>query len=238
MSAARGKRRFLLALCAGFALLFAGLGVWQLERLRWKLDLIARVEARLAAEPVELPDGAQWRQLADPDSEYRKLRVTGSFDHARETLIEALTERGPGYWVMTPLRTKQGVVLINRGFVPPDKREAARRMAGQVSGQQTLVGLVRLSEPKGRFLRTNQPAAERWYSRDVAAIAKRRGLGEVALFFVDADAAPNPGGYPVGGLTVVSFRNAHLVYALTWFGLAALSLFGLALTWKSTHIRE
>lgn len=234
----RGKRRFLLALCAGFALLFAGLGVWQLERLRWKLDLIARVDARLAAEPVPLPGPADWSRLAGPGGEYRKVRVTGSFDHGRETLVEALTERGPGFWVMTPLRTSQGTVLINRGFIPTHRREAASRAAGQVSGSQTLVGLVRLSEPKGRFLRTNQPAAERWYSRDVAAIAARRGLGRVAPFFIDADDAPNPGGYPVGGLTVVSFRNAHLVYALTWFGLAALSLFGLAVTWKSTHIRE
>jgi surfeit locus 1 family protein len=98
-----------------------------------------------------------------------------------------------------------------------------------------ITGLLRPSEPDGRFLRTNQPQAERWYSRDVAAIADRRGLGPVAPFFIDADAAANPGGFPIGGMTVVSFRNAHLVYALTWFGLAALSLFGLVLTWKSPH---
>jgi surfeit locus 1 family protein len=214
-----------------------GLGVWQLERLSWKLDLIARVNARLAADPEPLPGPAQWSRLAEADGEYRKVRVSGTFDHGHETLVQALTERGPGFWVLTPLRTEQGVVLVNRGFVPPKMREPASREAGQVRGQQTLVGLVRLSEPNGRFLRPNQPAAERWYSRDVAAIAAQRGLEQVAPFFVDADASPNPGGYPIGGLTVVSFRNAHLVYALTWFGLAALSLFGLALTWKTTHKR-
>jgi surfeit locus 1 family protein len=63
----------------------------------------------------------------------------------------------------------------------------------------------------------------------VEAIARRRGLGTVAPFFIDADATPNPGGYPVGGLTVVHFRNTHLIYALTWFALAILSLVGLVL---------
>ena len=80
----------------------------------------------------------------------------------------------------------------------------------------------RATEPEGGFLRANDPAAGRWYSRDVAAIAKARRLGAVAPFFIDADAAPNPGGYPVGGLTVVAFRNNHLIYALTWFALAML----------------
>jgi surfeit locus 1 family protein len=79
-----------------------------------------------------------------------------------------------------------------------------------------------MSEPGGAFLRNNDPRSDRWYSRDVAAITKARGLARTAPYFIDADASPNPGGYPVGGLTVVAFRNAHLTYALTWFGLAIL----------------
>ena len=87
-------------------------------------------------------------------------------------------------------------------------------------------GLVRASEPHGGFLRANDAAADRWYSRDIAAIGRARSLGHLAPVFIDADATPNPGDYPVGGLTVVAFRNAHLAYALTWFALAGLSLFG------------
>jgi surfeit locus 1 family protein len=81
-----------------------------------------------------------------------------------------------------------------------------------------------MSEPGGRFLRQNQPAEDLWYSRDVAAIAVKRRLGRVAPFFIDAEAAGQ--GYPIGGMTVVRFRNTHLVYALTWFALAALAAFG------------
>jgi surfeit locus 1 family protein len=231
----RSKRLFLLGLCGFFALLFTGLGIWQLDRLTWKRDLIARVETRLAAAPVPVPPPSEWSRLKAMDAEYLKVTATGTFDHDRETLVEALTERGPGFWVLTPLRTSSGTIIVNRGFVPPDRRWPGSRAAGQVQGAVAITGLLRPSEPDGRFLRTNQPQAERWYSRDVAAVADRRGLGPVAPFFIDADAAANPGGFPIGGMTVVSFRNAHLVYALTWFGLAALSLFGLVLTWKSPH---
>ena len=98
-----------------------------------------------------------------------------------------------------------------------------------------MTGLLRITEPDGAFLRSNDPAANRWYSRDVAAIAKARDLGLTAPYFVDADATPNPGGYPVGGLTVVRFPDNHLVYALTWFVLCALTLF---FAWRLWHMRE
>lgn len=206
------KRLLLIGLALVFAILFTGLGVWQLERRAWKLELIARVQSRVHVPAVPLAQ-------AKPD-EYRRVRVTGIFVRDRDTLTQALTERGAGYWVLTPLRTSQGVVLINRGFVPPE-----HRAPGLAHGLVTVTGLIRVSEPRGGFLRANQPGANRWYSRDVMAIARAKRLGPVASFFIDADATPNPGGYPIGGLTVVRFRNAHLVYALTWFVLAGLSLF-------------
>ena len=115
--------------------------------------------------------------------------------------------------------------------MPPDRRDPATRPEGQVAGERAVSGLLRLTEPGGGFLRSNDPAARRWYSRDVAAIAAAARLAPpVAPYFIDADATPNPGGLPLGGLTVVRFRNAHLSYALTWFALAA----GLAfLTWRT-----
>lgn len=87
-----------------------------------------------------------------------------------------------------------------------------------------MTGLLRLSEPGGAFLRANDPAGDRWFSRDVAAIAAAKGLANVKLYFIDADATPNMGGLPIGGLTVVTFRNSHLVYALTWYALAIMSV--------------
>ena len=145
----------------------------------------------------------------------------GLFSHDTETLVKAVTGRGPGYWVVTPLVTDAGTILVNRGFVPNERRDRAAHSAGEISEVLTVTGLLRLSEPDGGFLRRNDPRAERWYSRDVAAIARARGIGTVAPYFIDADATAHP-----GGLTVVTFRNVHLVYALTWFALAGLSAWG------------
>lgn len=199
----------------------AGLGAWQLQRRAWKLDLIARVEARLAAAPVPAPGPPDWPALTAAQHEYARVRAAGTFRHDREVAVLAVTERGPGYWIVTPLDTPGFTVLVNRGFVPQDRRDPATRPEGQLPGPVTVQGLLRLSEPGGGFLRSNDPAGGRWYSRDVAAIAAAQHLGPVAPYFIDADATPNPGGLPAGGLTIVRFRNPHLAYALTWFAMAA-----------------
>lgn len=222
----------MLALCGSLALLFAGLGVWQVERLAWKRQLVARVEARVEAAPVPLAS------VRPGDVEYLRVQARGRFDHGRETLVDALTERGKGFWVLTPLIAPGRTVLVNRGFVPTELASPARRASGQVAGEITVIGLLRLTEPHGRFLRANVPAEDRFYSRDVAAIAAKRGLARVDPWFIDAEAAPFRGGYPVGGLTVIRFANNHLIYALTWFGLSTLSLVGLVLTLRSTHNRD
>ncbi len=199
------------------------LGVWQLERRAWKLDLIARVDARLAADPVAAPGPDRWPTFSAESAAYTRVRATGRFLHDREVTVLAATELGSGYWVLTPLETADFTVLVNRGFVPQDRRDPTTRREGQLQGGVTITGLLRATEPRGGFLRSNDPESGRWYSRDVAAIATAKHLdAPVAPYFIDADATPNPGGLPVGGLTVVDFRNAHLSYALTWFALAAL----------------
>ena len=210
------------AIMAGLVLVFIGLGTWQVQRLFWKLDLIERVDARVHAQAVPAPPPTV--QVDAANDEYRRVTVTGRLLNDKETLVQAVTELGPGFWVVTPLETlDQGIVLINRGFVPATKRDPSTRAEAQLSQSAAVTGLLRLSEPGGGFLRTNDVAGDRWYSRDVEAIAKARGLNNVAPYFIDADATVNPGGYPVGGLTIVKFRNSHLVYALTWYSLAAMS---------------
>lgn len=223
-AAARAPRPLWVLSIAGMVALaciagLTSLGIWQVQRLGWKRALIERVETRTRADPVPAPGRANWANVVR--DEYSRVRLTGSFLHDRETLVQAVTERGSGFWVMTPLATDAGfTVLVNRGFVPPERRDPGSRAEALPAGAVSVTGLLRLSEPGGGFLRDNAPAAGRWYSRDVAAIAQARGLERAAPYFVDADATPNPGGFPVGGLTVLRFPNNHLVYALTWFALA------------------
>ena len=221
------------ALLLLLAALFMGLGVWQVERRSWKLALIAAVDARVHAAPVAAPGPADWPRVTAAADAYRHVRATGVFLAGRETLVQAVTELGGGYWVLTPLRSDDGfTVLINRGFVPLEQADPATRPGGESQRHVAVTGLLRITEPGGAFLRANDLAAGRWFSRDVAAIAKARGLETVAPYFIDADAYPNAGSPPVGGLTVIAFWNNHLVYAITWFSLALLSLWGLALLFR------
>ena len=223
-----------VALLLGGLFAFAGfvaLGLWQVNRLAWKTDLIERVEQRQKAEPVAAPGPAEWDKLDAASAEYRRVLLRGRFAHELETLVQATTALGSGYWVLTPLRTEEGYwVLVNRGFVPPEMREPAARGQAAPTGTQTAAGLLRLSEPAGRMLQKNDPAAGRWYSRDVAAIAATRGLGSgehagaVAPYFVDVAANNDaPLDWPRPGLTVLHFTNNHLMYAITWFVLALMT---------------
>jgi surfeit locus 1 family protein len=210
---------------------FLMLGNWQVQRRAWKLDLIARVDQRVHAPPVAPPPPAEWSQVTAANSEYRHVRVSGTFFNDSETLVGALTELGAGEWVLTPLRLADGsLVMVNRGFVPPERKDRAAHGAAAATTDATVTGLLRITEPKGAFLRRNDPAKGLWYSRDVAAIAAARGLSRVAPYFIDeeagAGAAQVLASAPVGGLTVISFRNTHLMYAITWYGLALMVLAG------------
>lgn len=217
------KRAALAAAWIALIAALLALGVWQVHRLAWKRALIAQVEARLVAAPVPAP------ATAGPGDAYRRVAAAGIFLRQRDSFVQASTVRGPGYWVLTPLRTQTiGTVLVNRGYVP--KRVAAAPPPGPV----TITGLLRLTEPGGGFLRANDPAGDRWYSRDTAAIAAKRRLGTVPPYFIDATETA-PGG-PIGGLTVVRFPNNHLPYAITWFILALMATAGF-LYWLRTGRR-
>lgn len=196
-----------------------GLGVWQIERRAWKHALIAQIDARLHAAPVPAPGPDAWPHITAADA-YSRVALNGVYQPGRDVFVKAVTARGAGFWAVSPFRTVRGfTVLVNRGFVAQPK-------ASVPAGATHITGLLRVSEPGGGFLRSNDPAGDHWYSRDVTAIARAKRSGVVAPYFVDADAASSERGGPIGGMTVVRFSDNHLVYALTWFGLAALLLLG------------
>lgn len=230
----RGLLLFVLA-CAAFAVLI-GLGTWQLNRLAWKEALLTRVEARVNAAPADVPPPAQWPALTREADEYRRVKVRGTFDHAREALVYTVRGdeasgpvKGQGFLVVTPLIRHDGPpILVNRGFVPADRRDPATRAEGQVTGEVEVVGLLRFPEEASWFVPANDPARGSFYRMEPAEIAAARGVAGAAPFLIDADATPVPGGLPMGGGTRIAFPNRHLEYALTWYGLAA-SLVGVAI---------
>jgi surfeit locus 1 family protein len=226
-----GRRQFtLVAALLAFAALFAGLGVWQVKRLAWKEALIARVDAGLHAPPVRVE--ALPHALPAPrakEMEYRRVALHGTWIAADTTLVAGPSSLGTGYWAVTPLRLgDRRVVYVNRGFVPMGTVKASV-VAITPETPMDVVGLLRVTEPKGSFMRANNPAADLWTSRDIAAMAGRHGLSAETSWFIDAQSVEPLSQQalakqPVAGLTVVSFPNNHLGYAITWFTLALLSL--------------
>lgn len=214
----------------------ASLGIWQVQRLAWKEALIAAASERVGLEPVPAPGPAVWPDIvANPQAHiYRRVSIRGRWLSGQDTWVQATTDLGSGYWLLTPLAVDDGgVVLINRGYV--QRREPGLASTAE-PGAVTVTGLLRVSEANGIFPRRNDPEADRWFSRELAAIADRRGLGRIAPYFIDAQTTVATAGgaetpvnpadgvvAPVPGLTVVSFRNHHLGYALTWFVLAAMT---------------
>ena len=201
-------------------LLCLALGAWQIQRLQWKDGLIAERAAAVAAPAIPLPpDGPVPRDL-----EFRHVSAEGVFLNDKEIFLGATSERGEsGYQILTPLRQADGhIVFVNRGFIPSELKDRAKRPAGEPAGSVRVEGLLRLP-PGGRpnwFLPDNRPDLNYWFWVDLPAMAAADKFGRVAPFYVDADATPNPGGWPRGGVTRLDLPNNHLQYAITWFSLA------------------
>jgi surfeit locus 1 family protein len=201
-------------------LLLLALGAWQVERLFWKEDLIAQRQAAVAATPVPVP-----RSLEEARGmEFRHVTDEGVFLHDKEIFLGATSEAGEqGYQVLTPLLEPSGrIVFVNRGFIPAELKDPAKRPAGQIGGTVRVQGLLRLP-PDGKpnwFLPDNRPDLNYWFWVDIPAMSAADKIEGVAPFYIDADATPNPGGWPKGGVTRLALPNNHLQYAITWFSLA------------------
>ncbi|AYC99913.1 surfeit locus 1 family protein [Neorhizobium sp. NCHU2750] len=227
MQSARGRgARIVTALLVLAALaILLSLGTWQVERLHWKEGLLADIAERRAAAPVPLSE-IERKAAAGDDIEYRRVTLSGTFDHAKERHFFATFEGQTGFYVYTPLALSDGrVAFVNRGFVPYEMKDAATRPAGEVTGEQTITGYARARLPgkPSMLVPDNDLKKNIFYWKDLDAMVTSDGLdpSRVLPFFVDADARlKNPGGWPRGGVTQFDLPNNHLQYAITWYGLA------------------
>lgn len=214
--------------------ILVGLGLWQLDRLAWKQDLVATLEQRTGAEPLALPAAAQDQDLAE--LEYRPLRVEGRYLHDRELFLVSRTREGEvGLHLVTPFRLRDGrTLLIDRGWLPAEARDPASRPDSLLAGEVAQVGLVRRGGWAGSsWLRpANDPAGNQWLWLDLLAMAEAAGLERpITSFYLSALPGQHPGAWPEGGRTQVALRNDHLEYALTWFALAGV-LLAVFLAWR------
>jgi surfeit locus 1 family protein len=201
-------------------LILVALGVWQVQRLHWKEGLIAQRDAAMTAPSIAPPRSFdEARGL-----EFRHIAAEGVFRNDKERYLAASSDSGePGYQVLTPLVMSDGrMMFVNRGFVPSELKDPAKRAAGALDGKRRVVGLLRLPPPTkpSFFLPDNRPDLNLWFWVDLPEMAKTAGVADPVLFYVDADKTSNPGGWPKGGITRLDLPNDHLQYAITWFSLA------------------
>ncbi len=225
--------RPLLGFSIACAILFGiliWLGVWQVQRLHWKLGLIAEVNQHLAAKPLTLGEALK---MGPEAAQYHRISLDGRFDNAKESYVFTTDANGePVFHVVTPFETAAGMFLVDRGLVPKAFKAPATRREGQAAGATRVTGVWRIPDPPGFFTPAPDAKNRVWYSRDIEGMATQDHVRLVEPVIIEADATPNPGGWPKGGQTVVTFRNEHLQYAITWFALAA----GLLVVYLAYHV--
>ncbi|GAB4232999.1 MAG: SURF1 family protein [Kiloniellaceae bacterium] len=239
-----GRRRFRPTFWAtvftlpALAILIA-LGSWQVQRLGWKEEQIAIRQERSQPPGMELP-----ASFPDPEGiEFTRVTLRGEFLHDQEFYLGSRTESGRvGIAVVTPFRLQDGrTILINRGWVPEERRDPATRAEGQLQGEVQIDALLRTDGWKGfDFVKPPNKPEERFYFwLDLPAMArtlKGGGVDDPIIeeVYADAVATEIPGGLPIGGQTRIQLKNDHLEYAITWYSFAVI----LAVIYVLFHYRR
>jgi surfeit locus 1 family protein len=227
----------------GIAILI-GLGIWQLDRKTWKENLIATLTTRIARAPESLPPRASWPRLLQDGNEFRHVTFPAEFLQGEEALVYTAGSplrpdvKGPGYWVFAPAQLAGGsILLINRGFVPLERKDPTTRADGNLHGTIDIVGVMRWPEARGLFTPDDDVRGNVWYLRDPKTIAAAKKWATVAPFYIDQEQPVPSGGLPLAGKLDVRLPDNHLQYAITWFGLA-LALAGVYVVWLAGRIRR
>ncbi|KAF8349678.1 mitochondrial protein required for respiration [Amanita rubescens] len=209
------------------------LGTWQLQRLKWKINLIDELEEKLQLRPVPLPPKVNLSVI--PEFAFRKVMLNGKWDHAHTMLVGPRVREGVhGMHVVTPLIRENGsTILVDRGFVSNERIAdlAFRNEPGGVS----ILGMLRTSQRCNLFTPKNEPENGKWYWSDVPAMASYAGgdAAGVQEVFVEQIFEGHAGeahtklskGVPIGRPPTVDLRNTHLSYVITWYSLSALTSF-------------
>ncbi len=210
--------------CVCCFLLFSALGIWQIQRLNWKTNLITSANQRIHLPPITAPPQNQWAQITFEKDEYRPVTITGKFLANKNILVTAVAQDTSGYWVLTPLQTADNTLtFVNRGFIPMDSRPDFQNSKPLQTNAQphqyeaidtkqtTIIGLLRMSEKNGFFPRKNNPDKNIWYTRDLPAMAEKLGLSTVAPYFIDVSKKqPREKLFPLLALRLCTFETIIL----------------------------
>lgn len=224
-----------LTICTLLGLIvLIGLGTWQARKIGPKTDLLARIEAGLAAAPMPLPV-----HLDDPSTlEYRRISFVGTvLDRAPIKLFATNKAGKSGYHLYLPVEKQHGMaVAVNFGWVPFHIEELPPLPVGQ---QIEVTGVLRVSATPGSMTPANDAAGGVWYTADVHEMAAHWGLRtkEYYHFRIFADHRGDPRALPQGSQVRLDIPNDHLQYAITWYGLA-MTLIGVYIAFGLKRGRE
>jgi cytochrome oxidase assembly protein ShyY1 len=232
------------AFTLAMAVVFLGLGAWQLQRRVDKHALIAALTERLAAAPVPLPPVLQWSALTPERDEFRRVRFSATYDSSPDVMVyssgSAVREdiSGPGTWAFLPARLSSGeTVVVNTGFVQntmQDRTQQDRAVTRLVTGQPVeLTGYLRFPEKAGVLTPAENMTKRLWFTRDHLTMARMLGWGEVAPFYIDLEAPVPQSGIPKPGPLEVHLKDDHLQYAITWFALAGAVAIAFGVWWRA-----
>ena len=188
------------------------LGTWQVQRLHWKENLLATIDTRLHQAPADVSTLSNTE-----DVNYRHATASGTLQNTHIFYLSAISQTGQGgYHILTPLALADGTYLLaDRGWIPYDHKNGD---FSRPEGPITLSGILRIPEHFW-FQPPNNPAKNDWYAIDFPALATAAHIPALKPYLLEVDAT-DAQTYPTGGQTRVTIPNNHLVYAITWYGMA------------------
>jgi surfeit locus 1 family protein len=206
-------------LTLGALIVLMGLGFWQLERRDEKHALLAEISNRMIA-PAESVEALLTNEYA---ARFRHATAEGTFDNTQEAYVFAPHNDDAGtrlgYKVITPLHLTAGaIVMVDRGWVPQEKRDPATRSKGQTETAVNIRGLLKPAVSPGMFTPDPDLAKRIWYVHNIPAIVAALKLKPATTLYLEAS-TPAPGG-PTPISAEPEIADNHLQYAITWFGLA------------------
>ncbi len=201
-------RRILFLLIFGLAGLgvLLSLGIWQVQRLGWKQDVLAEIEDRISAVPVSLP-----QQVSEDEDKYLPVTISGEMEPGEIHVLVSVKQVGAGYRIIQPFNTEGRTILVDRGFVPTTAKQTARQ-----TGPMEITGNLHWPDEIDSYTPEPDIDANIWFARDVPELAAALGA-EPVLLIARSETDPNMTPLPVD---TAGIPNDHLQYAITWFGLA------------------
>ena len=201
------KHKFLFSVfIIFFILVFVALGSWQIVRLNWKNNLILEIENSLKNPPVELTNSNV--------ENYLKIKTSGSIDLEKQIYLYNLNDTGtPGFEVINPISINNTNYLINRGWIPFEKKNSQEI---NVFDENDIIGTLKLQGRKNIFKPDNDLEENYWFSLNREDILKFTGkeFSKYIIYLNGNYQVPKP------KKITANISNNHQKYALTWFSLA------------------